>query len=149
VAAVTLLGTALGVGIVYLGRGSAITSCGACADATLGAVTVHRGLEGAVLATVYAADAALGLAGALLVAGHATAETAAVGSLYATAGRHHAVGAVLLVQVGFVAGVGVGWGVVDAVPAAVQAGLLALVGGVLLSVGVREARARRAVPVVA
>jgi len=148
-AAVTVVGTAVGVGIVYLGRDAAVTSCGACADATLGAVTTHRALEGAVLATVYAADAALGLVGALLVATHATAETAAVGSLYAAVSRRYATGAVLIVQAGFVAGVVAGWGVVDAVPAAAKAGLLALVGGVLLAVGIREAHRRQVVPAAA
>jgi hypothetical protein len=142
-AAMAAVGTVVGCGVVYVARDAAITDCGACADAALGAVTLHRGFEGVVLATVYAADAALGLAGAGLVAGHAAAETAAVGSLYAAAGRRYAIGAVVVVQAGFVVGVVLGWGVVDAVPAAVQAGLLALVGGVLLAVGGREARRRQ------
>lgn len=137
-ATMAVAGTVVGCGVVYVARDAAITACGACADAALGAVTLHRGFEGVVLATVYAADAALGLAGAGLVAGHAAAETAAVGSLYAAAGRRYALGAVGVVQAGFVVGVVLGWGVVDAVPAAVQAGLLALVGGVLLAVGTRE-----------
>jgi zinc transporter ZupT len=107
-------------------------------------VTLHRGLEGVVLATVYAADAALGLAGALVVAGHAAAETAAVGSLYATTGRRYALAAVLVVQMGFLVGVGAGWGVAVGVPPTAEAGLLALVGGVLLAVGSREARRRHA-----
>lgn len=136
--AVTLVGSAAGVGVVYFGRNVAVTDCGGCADAALGAVTLHRGLEGAVLATVYAADAALGLVGAVIVAGHAAAETAAVGSLYATAGRRHALAAVLVVQVGFVGGVAAGWGIVDGVSPAVETGLLALVGGILLTVGARE-----------
>ncbi|WP_318568727.1 hypothetical protein [Salinigranum marinum] len=141
-AAATLVGLAAGVGVVYLARGAAITDCGTCADAALGAVTLHRGLEGVVLATVYAADAALGLVGALLVAGHAAAETAAVGSLYAPAGRRYALAAVLAVQTGFVVGVAAGWGVVAGVSPTAEAGLLALVGGVLLAVGTREARRR-------
>ena len=143
--AATFVGLAAGVGVVYLARDAAITDCGACADAALGAVTLHRGLEGVVLATVYAADAALGLAGALVVAGHAAAETAAVGSLYATAGRRYALAAVCVVQAGFVVGVGVGWGVVGGVSPTAEAGLLALVGGVLLAVGAREARHRHVV----
>jgi hypothetical protein len=141
-AAATLVGLAAGVGIVYAVRDAAITDCGACADAALGAVTLHRGLEGVVLATVYAADAALGLAGALVVAGHAAAETAAVGSLYAPAGRRYALAAVLVVQTGFVVGVAAGWRVAIGVPPTAEAGLLALVGGVLLAVGSREARRR-------
>jgi hypothetical protein len=147
--AATFVGLAAGVGAVYLGRDAAITDCGACADAALGAVTLHRGLEGVVLATVYAADAAIGLAGAAVVAGHAAAETAAVGSLYASAGRRYALAAVLVVQTGFVLGVAAGWGVVDGVSPVAEAGLLALVGGVLLAVGTREARRRHATAVAA
>jgi hypothetical protein len=141
-AAATFVGLAAGVGVVYFARDAAITDCGTCADAALGAVTLHRGLEGVVLATVYAADAALGLAGALVVAGHAAVETAAVGSLYATTGRRYALAAVLVVQMGFLVGVGAGWGVAVGVPPTAEAGLLALVGGVLLAVGSREARRR-------
>jgi len=147
--AVTLVGTAAGVGVVYLARDAAITDCGACADAALGAVTLHRGLEGVVLATVYAADAALGLAGAVVVAVHAAAETAAVGSLYAPAGPRYALAAVFVVQLGFVVGVAVGWRLVDGVSPTAEAGLLALVGGVLLAVGTREARRRHVVGLVA
>jgi hypothetical protein len=147
--AATFVGLAAGIGAVYLGRDAAITDCGACADAALGAVTLHRGLEGVVLATVYAADAAIGLAGAAVVAVHAAAETAAVGSMYAAAGRRYALAAVLVVQAGFVVGVAVGWGVVDGVSPVAEAGLLALVGGVLLAVGTREARRRHTAPVAA
>jgi len=131
------LGLAVGVGVVTLARGHAFTDCGACADAALGAVTLHRGFEGVVLATVYAADAALGLLGAAVLAVHAAAETAAVGSLYAGT-RHHALAAVCLLQVGFVGGVVAGWGLVDGVSPTAEAGLLALVGGILLAVGARE-----------
>ena len=139
-AAATLVGLAAGVGVVYFARDAAITDCGTCADAALGAVTLHRGLEGVVLATIYAADAALGQASALVVAGHAAAETAAVGSLYATTGRRYALAAVLVVQTGFVVGVAAGLGVVSGVSPTAEAGLLALVGGVLLAVGTREGR---------
>jgi hypothetical protein len=137
-----LAGALVGASVVYLARGAAVTDCGVCADAALGAVTLHRGFEGAVLATVYAADAALGLVGALVIAVHATAETAAVGSLYAPAGRRYAVAAVVAVQAGFVVGVAAGWEIVGGVPPTAEAGLLALVGGVLLAVGGREARRR-------
>jgi hypothetical protein len=142
--AATFVGLTAGVGAVYVARDAAITGCGACADAALGAVILHRGLEGVALATVYAADAALGLAGAVILAIHATAETAAVESLYAPAGRRYALAAVLIVQFGFVGGVAAGQGVVGAVPPAAEAGVLALVGGVLLAVGAREGYRRYA-----
>ncbi|WP_338742052.1 hypothetical protein [Haloplanus salilacus] len=138
-----VLGVTVGVGLATAVRGRTLTDCGTCADAALGAVTLHRGLEGVVLATLYAADAALGVAGAAVLAVHAMAETAAVGSLYATS-RRYALGAVCLLQVGFVGGVAAGWRVVDAVPPALEAGLLALVGGVLLAVGAREGYLRYA-----
>ena len=141
----TLVGLGAGVGAVYVARDAAVTDCGTCADAALGAVTLHRGFEGVVLATVYAADAALGLAGALVVAGHATAETAAVGSLYATTGTRLALAAVLVVQLGFVVGVGVGWRVGGVSPVA-ETGLLALVGGVLLAIGTRKAYIQHVAP---
>lgn len=142
--AATFAGLAAGVSVVFVARDAAITECGTCADAALGAVTLHRGLEGIVLATIYAADAALGLAGAIVVAGHATVETAAVGSLYATDSRRYALAAVLVVQIGFLIGAAAGAGVVGGVSSAVEAGLLALVGGVLLAVGTREGRRLRA-----
>jgi hypothetical protein len=144
VAAGAVIGAVAGVGVVVLTSGHGLTDCGACADAALGAVTLHRGLEGVVLATVYAADAALGLLGAAVLAVHATAETAAVGSLY-DASRRHALGAVCLLQAGFVVGVVSGLGVVDAVPPFAEAGVLALVGGVLLAAGARETYARHVV----
>lgn len=136
-AASAALGVVTGAAVVALARGHPLTDCGACADATLGAATLHRGFEGVVLTTVYAADAALGLFGAAVLAVHAAAETAAVGVLYAPS-RRHALAAVCLLQVGFVGGIAAGTGVVDAVPPAAEAGLLALVGGVLLAVGARE-----------
>jgi hypothetical protein len=138
-----LVGAGVGVGVSRW-RGVAHANGGDCADATLGAVGLHRTLEGAGLAALYAANAALGLAGALLVAGHAAAETAAVGALYAPAGRRRAVGAVLAVQAGFAIGAVLGQGVVESAPSGFQVGALALVGSVLLAAGVRETRRRYA-----
>ena len=143
VPASAVLGVTAGVGLAAVARRRTFTDCGSCADAALGAVTLHRGLEGVALATLYVADAALGVAGAAVLAVHAMAETAAIGSLYAPT-RRYALGAISLLQVGFVGGVAAGWGLVDAVPAALEAGLLALVGGVLLAVGAREGYLRYA-----
>ncbi|WP_248897199.1 hypothetical protein [Haloplanus halobius] len=141
--AVAAVGVVAGIGIVVFGRDGGLSDCGVCADAALGAVTLHRALEGIALATLYAADAALGVAGAAVLAVHAAAETAAVGSLYATT-RRYALGAVGLLQVGFVLGVVAGWNVVGTIPVGIRGGLLALVGGVLLAAGAREAHRRYA-----
>jgi hypothetical protein len=147
--AVAVGGAVGGVAAVSVARGYSLTDCGTCADAALGAVVLHRFVEGGVLATVYAANAAVGTAGAIVLAGHATAETAAVGSLYATTSRAHAVAAALLVQAGFVAGVLGGVAVVGAVPTAVRVALLGFVGGVLVTVGAYETRHTARVPALA
>ena len=142
-----VLAVGVGATLVATTRGNTLTDCGACADATLGAVTLHRGLEGVVLATVYAADATLGLIGAAVFAIHAAAETAAVGTLYADVNRPWTLAAVLLVQVGFLVGVAAGWRVVGSVPPVAEAGVLGFVGGVLLAVGAKEAYRRHTVSV--
>jgi hypothetical protein len=119
-------------------RDADAAGCGVHADAALAGVALHRCLEGAVVATLYAADAALGLLGAAVVAVHAAAETAAVCGLYLAVDRRYAVGAVLVVQFGFVAGVTVGRYAVGGLPGVVETGTLAAVGGILVAVGADE-----------
>jgi hypothetical protein len=131
------LGGLAAAGWLALAARRSRTGHGSHDDVALGAVTLHRGLEGVVLATVYAADAALGLLGAGVLTAHAAAETAAVGSLYGT-DRYVAFGAVAFVQLGFVLGVGAGWFAIDAVPPIARSGVLALVGICLFVVGARE-----------
>lgn len=107
-----------------------------CDDATLGAVAVHRCLEGFGLAVASASGVAFGVAGALLFVGHATAETCVVGGLYATeSGRRRAFVAVAAVQFAFVLGAAVGVVALATVPQAVSVGLLAAVGSVLAGIG--------------
>lgn len=113
--------------------------CGTHAKLTVGAISTHRALEGVVLGTLYSTGAAVGLFAAVVLAGHAALETAAVGGLYATVPRRtRAVGAILLVQVGYVAGGVAGLGVAETVPASVRALVLAIVGGSLLVIGTNE-----------
>lgn len=111
------------------------------AGAALGAVVVHRAIEGLTVAAVYTAGSAIGVLGAVVLAGHATAETVAVGGLY-LGDRVRVLGAVCLVQIGFVVGAVVGQ--VTTVPflPAHRFVLLAVVGGVLLVVGGSETYAR-------
>jgi hypothetical protein len=119
---------------------------GGCADATFGAVLIHRVLEGALLATAATTGLAFGLVGAVVFAGHAAAETCAVGGLYATDTRERALLAIGLVQVAFVGGALVGGLAVRAVPLSVRVFVFGLVGGILLTVGVVELRAGHADP---
>lgn len=106
------------------------------ADLTLGAVTIHRLLEGVVIGTLYAAGAAVGLVGAVVLAGHATLETAAIGGLTAgTQQRIFVVGAVGLVQVSYLVGAIAGLGVAVEVPGPARTFALAVVGGALIVVG--------------
>lgn len=114
--------------------------CGTHAELTLGAIIAHRLLEGVALGALYTTGAAIGLVAAAVLAGHATLETAAVGGLYAgTKRRVRVVGAVVLVQVGYLVGTAVGLEVAGEVPGSANTFVLAVVGGVLLLVGAREA----------
>jgi hypothetical protein len=111
------------------------------ADLTFGSVLLHRGLEGVALGVLYTTGVAVGSVGVMVIAGHTAFETAVVGGVYASR-RLRALGAVALVQIGYVVGaaVGTGLGGSVSVPVPVHAGSLGLVGGVLLVVGATELR---------
>ncbi|WP_458188694.1 hypothetical protein [Haladaptatus sp. NG-WS-4] len=109
------------------------------ANLSLGAVSTHRLLEGIVLGGLYSSGAAVGLLGAVVIAGHTAFETIAVGGLYAPH-RLRIAGAVVLVQAGFTVGAIVGVAVSGTVPPSVHTIALALVGGILLGIGLNEAR---------
>lgn len=109
------------------------------AELTIGAVSMHRLLEGVALGALYSSSTAVGLLGAVVIAGHAAVETAAVGGL-SSQYQHHAVGAVGVVQVGYGVGVLTGIGVATTVPPSVLIGSVALAGGILFGIGVNETR---------
>lgn len=113
-------------------------SHGSCANTALGAVTVHRAVEGLSLAAVYATGSAVGLVGAVVLAGHATAETAAVGGLFGVGSRSRGVAAVGVVQAAFLAGAVAGVVATAELPPVLSDGTVAVVGGVLLVVGIVE-----------
>ncbi|HKJ59435.1 MAG TPA: hypothetical protein VKA37_09405 [Halobacteriales archaeon] len=135
-----LAGGAVGAISALLATRVGVASHEAChADLTLGAVSAHRLLEGLALGALYSAGAAVGLLGAVLLAGHTALETAAVGGMYATSDvRTRAVGAILLVQAGYAVGAVIGLGVAGALPTSVRALALAVAGGALLVVGAGE-----------
>ena len=111
-----------------------------CADATLGAVLLHRVVEGVVVATAAATGTVFGIVGALVFAAHAAAETCAVSGLYATHDARRALVATALVQVAFVVGALVGVAALSALPAIVRVGVVGFAGGVLLTIGVTTLR---------
>jgi hypothetical protein len=132
-----------GLAVAGIGGGAAVTwllrhrASGAhrgCDDAALGAVVLHRFVEGAVLATLYAADAAVGVGAALVLGLHAAAETGAVVGLWGP--RRWRWRVVAGVQVGFVAGALGGGLLTQFVTPLVQVLALALLGGVLFTAGV-------------
>lgn len=135
-----LAGGAVGaVTALWVSRGDEPPNRGCHADLTLGAVSAHRLLEGLALGALYSAGAAVGLVGAVLLAGHTTLETATVGGMYASRGvQTRAVGAILLVQASYAVGAIVGLGVAGALPASARASAIAIAGGALLIVGAGE-----------
>lgn len=122
-------------------RDRAVVGHRGCDQAALGAVTIHRFVEGVLLAALYAADAAVGIGAALVLAAHAAAETGSVAGLWST-GRWRWV-VVVLVQTSFVAGVLVGLDAVQYVTPAASVAVLALLGGALIAAGAATASTAR------
>jgi hypothetical protein len=116
--------------------------CGVCADATVGAIVLHRLVEGLTLAAAYAAGSAVGAVGAAILAGHTVAECAAVGGNPAFE-RRRAVGAVLAIEAVFICGVVLGTVSAVVVPAPSRLAVLGLVGGLLAVLGADEVRSAR------
>jgi len=116
---------------------AAIGGCGRCGDATVGAVALHRLVEGLTLAGVAASGAAIGTVGVLVLSGHTVLECVAIAGQPAR-GRSEAVGAVLAVSAVFVAGaVLASQGLLTVGPVGRRwAG--AVVGGLLVALGVAE-----------
>lgn len=138
----SIIGGAVGVVSAALTTQRGTSSGRGCPGHThlaFGAVCVHRVLEGIVLGVLYSTGAVVGLVGATVLAGHTALETAAVGGLYAP-NRVRAGSAVVLVQMGYLAGATTGVALSGSIPALVRIGLLALGGGVLLVTGVTETR---------
>ena len=138
-AAVAVGGILLGLvgGGILVRRGDEQT----CADATVGTIVLHRLVEGVTLAAAYAAGSAVGAFGAILLAGHATAECVAIAGGDGIGGRRRALGAVVLIQVVFVGGIVVGVLAVDGLPTVPRTGILGIVGGLLSVLGIVETRA--------
>lgn len=132
-------------------HGRVPTASGDHADLAFGVVCAHRLFEGVAIGTLYAASAAVGVAGAAVVAGHATLETAAIGGLYAP-NRLRGIAAVVTIQVGYPLGAVAGIGVGASIPTPTMTAAIGVVGGVLLIAGVEEmnhpaiAPERRGVP---
>lgn len=113
------------------------------ADVTLGAVLSHRVVEGVLLATLYTAGLAVGLAGALALTAHATVETVAVGGAYLDRGPLRATAAVLALQVGVLLGALVGLTTTAGLSPSVRTVLLAAAGGALVAAGLAGVRRPR------
>ena len=130
-----LAGGGIVIGVAGAGLLVERSDCQRCSDATVGAVLVHRLIEGVTLAAAYAVGSAIGLVGALVLVAHATAECVAVGGSYRSASRIRAVGAVVIVQAVFVGGAAIGSVATGGFPIPVRILTLGLVGGVLFVIG--------------
>jgi zinc transporter ZupT len=105
------------------------------------ALALHRAFEGVVLASGFLAGETVGAMTVAVVTVHAAGETAVVGGLVALAGHtRRAVLAVLAMQGLFVLAAVTSVGLSLTLPAATHAVVLAVVAGVLLSVGGHECR---------
>lgn len=134
---VTAVVVAVGAVATWSLRDRAVVGHRGCDQAALGAVVLHRFVEGSLLAALYSADAAVGIGAGLVLAVHAAAETGAVAGLW-SAGRWRWV-IVTLVQVSFVAGTLAGVGGVRYVTTLGTVTVLALLGGALIAAGAATA----------
>lgn len=127
-------GTLIGIfgGVVFARRGH-------CGDVATGAIAVHRFVEGVALAALSVTASAVGLVGLVVLTVHTVAECIAVGG-QPDCSRSRAVGAVLVIAGAFVAGAGLGTVGLVAVPTALRTGAIAIVGGLLFTVGLVESR---------
>ncbi len=130
-------GAAIGLtaGVLVATRGG----CGLCADVTVGAIAVHRLVEGITLAALSVAGSSLGVLAILVLAGHTVAECVAIGGR-SELGQLRAIGAVLVVEAVFVLGAVLGTvGLVTAgtIP---RLWVAAVVGGLLVALGIAEIR---------
>lgn len=108
-------------------------------DLTLGGICTHRILEGIALGTIYTVNAAVGVVGVAVIAGHTALETATVGGLYSPH-RVQAFAAIGLVQLGYLGGAVIGVSGSVSVPAPMQFIAIGLLCGGLLVMGVTELR---------
>jgi hypothetical protein len=122
-------------------RDFAVVGHRGCDQAALGAVVLHRFVEGTLLAALYAADAAVGVGAALVLAVHAAAETGAIAGLW-SAGRWRWV-VVAVVQTGFVAGAFGGGVVARYVTPSASVAVLGFLGGALIATGVATTSTRQ------
>lgn len=137
------LGIAFGVlgllMVLWIGRREGTGGLVEHAEITLAAISVHRVVEGVALGALYKSGVVVGLVAAIGIASHTAIETAAVGGLYSTY-RHKLLGAVMLIQISYVVGALFGIGATILVPPSLQVRVTALVGGILLGIGVHETR---------
>lgn len=128
-----LVGAAAGIAVAVLG------SCGVCADVTVGAIATHRVIEGVALAAISTVGSSVGLFGVLVISGHTVVECIAIGGRSGLSSTK-AVGAVLFVEAVFVFGVLLGTVGIVTLTAVPQPWLAAIVGGLLVTLGVAEIR---------
>lgn len=135
--AVTAGGVTLGLvaGLVVAARGG----CKQCADLTVGAIAIHRFVEGLLLAGLAVAGASVGVIGTVVLSLHAIIECVAIVG-HPTRDSRQAIAAVALVSVAFVLGAVVGVTALSAVEAVPRVWTGGIVGGLLVAVGVTEFR---------
>jgi zinc transporter ZupT len=109
-------------------------------DITTGALFLHRTLEGALLATVYSSNLAVGPLGAVVLTIHAIAETVVVGGIYGEQRPKRAWAAIVVLQLAYIGGAVVGAYSSAVLSKPTRDMLLATVGGVLFVIGTAEVR---------
>jgi hypothetical protein len=105
----------------------------------VGAITVHRLVEGSTLAALSAAGDAIGVVSVIVLILNTVFECISIG-LYPRFARSQALGAILIVTAGFVVGLSIGTVGLTAVTTTTTQWIIASVAGLLIIFGTEEAR---------
>lgn len=133
---------ALGGGSIGLLGGIILTSYtpgNARPELAVGAIAIHRLIEGSTLAAIAVTGRAISIVGVAVLALHAVLECISIG-LYSKFTHLQALGAVLAITVGFTLGLGIGTIGLAAIGAPMKEWVVATVAGLLIVFGTAEAQ---------
>ena len=131
-----------GVGGVFVGVGIGIVaisygSCGLCAEVTIGAIAIHRAVEGLVIAALAVAGTTISVLGILILSGHTIAESIAIG-LNSNLERRQIIVAISSINMVFVLATTIGASNLITNSMIPTDWIVAITAGILISLGVSE-----------
>lgn len=126
-----ILGT--GIGVVTISK----RNCIICAEATVGAITVHRLVEGLVIVGLSTSETTISVIGILILAWHTAAESVAIG-LSPSLEKRQAINSIIMINVVFVIATITGASGLVTASIIPTDWIVAITAGLLISLGFSE-----------